>query len=94
IMNRASGAMPMMPDPINSVLADRDKRKSAAQILGQAYVSAYALMATNREAVERIADVLIERKEMHGDEVVEMLSRAGLKRPEIDLMDDRTWPTV
>jgi cell division protease FtsH len=94
IMNRASGAMPMMPDPINSVLADRDKRTSAAQILGQAYVSAYALMATNRDAVERIADILIERKEMHGDEVVEMLSRVGLKRPEIDLMDDRTWPTV
>ena len=51
-------------------------------------------MATNRDAVERIADILIERKEMHGDEVVDMLNSVGLKRPEINLMDDSTWPRV
>jgi ATP-dependent Zn protease len=94
IMNRASGGMPMMPDPISSVLSDREKHRAAAQILGQAYVTAYALMAGNREPLERIADTLVERKEMHGDEVVDLLSSVGLKRPEIDLMDDRTWPTV
>jgi hypothetical protein len=94
IMNRAGGGMPMMPDPISSVLSDRAKRSAAAQILGQAYVSAYALMATNRESVERIADILIERKEMHGDEVVDMLNSVGLKQPEIDLLNDRTWPKV
>jgi ATP-dependent Zn protease len=94
IMNRASGSMPMMPDPIQGVLSDRDKRSSAAQILGQAYVSAYALIATNQEAIERIADTLIERKEMHGDEVVDLLNSVGLHRPELDLMDDTTWPRV
>jgi ATP-dependent Zn protease len=94
IMNRANGAMPMMPDPINSVLGDRDKRAAAAQILGQAYVNAYALIASNRQAVERIADTLIERKEMHGDEVVDMLNSVGLRRPEIDMMNPSTWPTV
>jgi ATP-dependent Zn protease len=94
IMSRASVNTPFMPDPIASVLADRDKRTAAAQIIGQAYVTAYALMATNREPIERIADTLIERKEMHGDEVVDMLASVGLKRPELDLMDDRTWPTV
>ena len=93
-MNRAGGGMPMMPDPIGSVLADRDKRAAAAQILGQAYVTAYSLMVTNRGPIEAIADTLIERKEMHGDEVVEMLNRVGLHRPDIDLMDDRTWPSV
>jgi hypothetical protein len=51
-------------------------------------------MASNRDAIERIADILIERKEMHGDEVVEMLNGVGLQRPEIDLMDDSTWPSV
>jgi cell division protease FtsH len=84
----------MMPDPINSVLGDPSKRRAAAQIIGQAYVSAYALMATNQDAVERIADILIERKEMHGDEVVDMLNGVGLRRPDIDLMDESTWPTV
>jgi ATP-dependent Zn protease len=94
IMNRASGSMPMTPDPIASVLSDPVKRRAAAQILGQAYVTAYALMAGNRPAIERIADTLVERKEMHGDEVVELLSGVGLERPQIDLMDEKTWPTV
>ena len=61
-------------DPVGAVLANQEKRRAAARILGQAYVTAYALMASNREAVEQIADTLVERKEMHGDEVVEMLA--------------------
>jgi len=94
IMNRAGGGAPFAADPVASILGDRDKRRAAAQILGQAYVTAYALIASNREPVERIADTLIERKEMHGDEVIDMLNGVGLRRPELDLMDDRTWPTV
>jgi cell division protease FtsH len=94
IMNRSSASGPMMPDPLASILGDREKRRAAARILGQAYVTAFALMASNRKAIERIADTLVERKEMHGDEVVELLSGVGLERPKIDLMDERTWPTV
>ncbi len=94
IMNRAGGASMLVEDPVASVLNNQDKRRAAARILGQAYVTAYALMASNREQVEAIADTLVDRKEMHGDEVVEMLGRAGLRRPEIDLMDDSTWPKV
>jgi ATP-dependent Zn protease len=94
IMNRASGGQPFQQDPIGSVLSDRDKRAAAAQLLGQAYVTAYSLMASNRESVERIADTLVDRKEMHGDEVIDLLDSVGLQRPDIDLMDDRTWPTV
>ncbi len=93
IMNRATGSA-FTGDPVASILGDRDKRRAAAQILGQAYVTAYALIASNREQVERIADTLIERKEMHGDEVVDLLNAVGLQRPEVDLMDDRTWPKV
>jgi ATP-dependent Zn protease len=76
------------------VLGNPDKRQAAAQLLGQAYVTAYALMAINRDPLERIADTLVERKEIYGDEVVELLSSVGLQRPEIDLMDDHTWPKV
>jgi ATP-dependent Zn protease len=94
VMNRASGSSPMAPDPIASVLNDRYKRRAAAQILGQAYVTAYSLIAQNREPLEKIADTLVERKEMHGDEVVDLLASVGLQRPEIDLMDDSTWPKV
>jgi ATP-dependent Zn protease len=94
IMNRAGSGSPMVQDPIGAILGDREKRRAAAQLLGQAYVTAYALMATNKASLERIADTLVERKEMHGDEVVDLLSSVGLERPQINLMDDKTWPTV
>jgi ATP-dependent Zn protease len=94
IMNRAGGTSMLVEDPVGSVLSSQDKRRAAARILGQAYVTAYSLMACNREQVERIADTLVERKEMHGDEVVELLSRVGLRKPELDLTDDTTWPQV
>jgi ATP-dependent Zn protease len=94
IMNRSQGGGGMMPDPIGNVLRDADKRRSAAQLLGHAYITAYQLIATNREAVEQIAETIIDRKEMYGDEVVELLERVRLQRPEIDLLDDRTWPAV
>ena len=41
-----------------------------------------------------IADTLIERKELHGDEVGELLDSVGLTRPELDLRDPATWPSV
>jgi len=95
IMNRAGGGNALFgEDPVGAVLRNPDKRHAAAMILGQAYVTAYALMAANREQIERIADTLVERKEMHGDEVVDMLAGVGLRRPEVDLMDDGTWPKV
>jgi ATP-dependent Zn protease len=93
IMNRASGGQ-FADNPVGAVLGDPHKRASAAQLLGQAYVTAYALMAANRAAIERIADALIEEKEIYGDDVIVLLDGVGLVRPELDLTDDSTWPTV
>ena len=84
----------MSSDPIGGVLGDRDKRAAAAQLLGQAYLTAYSLVDHNREAVERIATELIERKEIYGDEVVDLLNSVGLQRPELDLLDEKTWPKI
>jgi cell division protease FtsH len=94
IMNRTSGGGPMTHDPIASVLGDPQKKKMVAQLLGHAYVSAHLLVEHNRAAVERIAEVLVERREMHGDEVLELLDGAGLKQPTIDLTDERVWPKI
>jgi ATP-dependent Zn protease len=93
IMNRASSSA-FDGNTLSNTLSSPGKRNSVAILLGQAYVTAYALMSTNREAIEKIADTLIERKEMHGDEVVDLLSSVGLVAPNIDLNDDSTWPTV
>ncbi len=94
IMNRASSSSVSGEGMIGNVVGNQGKRAAVAQLLGQAYIMAYSLMATNRAALERIADELMERKEMHGDEVGDLLDRVGLVRPEIDLHDDSTWPVV
>jgi ATP-dependent Zn protease len=94
IMNRTSGGGPFTENPIAGVLNDRDKRALAAQILGQAYVSAYNLVLHNRHAVERIADELVARREVFGDELVEILDGAKLTMPEIDYSSEDAWPTM
>ena len=94
IMNRARSGGPFAQDPLASVLSDPGKRAAAAQILGQAYVTAFNLIVHNRDKVEHIADVLANRRELYGDEVVELLDRAKLERPEIDLLEDSAWPKI
>jgi hypothetical protein len=87
IMNRASVA-------VGEVLADPEKRRSVAVLLGQAYYAAYHTMQQNKTAVEFVADQLIESKEMHGDEVVDLLDRAGIRQPQFDYLDAESWPTI
>jgi ATP-dependent Zn protease len=94
IMNRASGGSAMERDPMGAVLSDPGKRRAAAIILGQAYVAAQCLIEANRDEVEAIAETLIDRRELHGDEVVELLDRHKLRRPEVDLGDDENWPRL
>jgi ATP-dependent Zn protease len=92
LMNRASGDF--QHDSIAAVLQGLDKRQLAAQIIGQAYLTAYQLVLQNREGVETIADHLVARKELYGDELIELLNSVDLKEPTIDLSKEETWPTL
>jgi ATP-dependent Zn protease len=94
IMNRTSGGGPMAADPIASVLGDPDKRKNAAEILGQAYIRAYNTLAQNKPGVEHITSVVMDKRELYGDEVVRLLEDSNLKQPEYDLLDEKSWPTI
>jgi ATP-dependent Zn protease len=94
IMNRTGNGGALGSDPLAGVLGDRDKRVLAAQLLGQAYVSAHLLVEHNKQAIEQIADALIERKELFGDELVEILEAAKLKIPKVDLTQAKAWPAV
>jgi hypothetical protein len=94
IMNRTGDGGPLGHDPLSGVLNDRDKRSLAAQLLGQAYVNAHALIIQNKAAVEKIADALVERRELFGDELVEILESAKLKAPELDLTKEEAWPVL
>jgi hypothetical protein len=92
IMNRSGGGGMMHEDPVGGILSDPAKRRSAAQVLGQAYFAAHNLVVHNREAVERVADAVLERKELFGDELVELLAAQEVAIPEIDLNDEQAWP--
>src|SRR3954454_3609145 len=93
IMNRAAGQREA-GDPMAAILGDPAKRIAAAQILGQAYITALCLIRHNREQTLRVAETLVERKELHGDEVVEVLDAAGLEAPTIDVNDETIWPKL
>jgi ATP-dependent Zn protease len=94
IMNRTGGGGPFAENPVAAVLGDPAKRTIAAQVIGQAYVAAYNLVVANREAVAHIADVLSARRELFGDELLELLEESKLDIPEIDLAEESSWPRM
>jgi cell division protease FtsH len=94
LMNRTRGSADFHQDPIAAVLGDPYKRKTAAEILGQAYVTAESFVAANREPVERIAEALIERQELYGDELVRLLAEQRFTEPKVDLAQDGMWPRI
>jgi len=51
-------------------------------------------MLQNKDAVEKIAETLIERREMYGDEVVDLLNSANLKPADINYLEERSWPRL
>jgi ATP-dependent Zn protease len=94
IMSRTGGGGAFAHDPIASVLSDRDKRATAARILGQAYVIAHNLMLHNRSGIEHIADQVVARREIYGDDLLELLEGAKLKAPKVDLTEEASWPML
>jgi ATP-dependent Zn protease len=93
IMNR-TGSGGMDSSPIGAVLGDRDKRRMVAQIIGQAYFKAYHLILQNKMQVEHIADVVAQKKEIYGNELVALLDGAKLEVPQVDLTDEKSWPLL
>ncbi len=77
-----------------AVLRDPEQRAMVEQLLGQAYLAAHHLMEANRPAVEHIADALVTRKELYGDDVVRLLDAQRLTMPEVDLTKDEAWPKL
>jgi ATP-dependent Zn protease len=89
IVNRTnSGSME------SAVLHDPSQRQMVEQLLGQAYLAAHHLMEANRDAVGRVADALVAKRELYGDEVVRLLDAQKLTLPEVDLTKDEAWPRL
>jgi ATP-dependent Zn protease len=93
IMNRAQPGG-MMGDPIAAVLGDPNKKAAAARILGQAYITAICAVRHNREGVLEVAEELVQRRELYGDDVVKVLEAAKVSAPVIDITDEQVWPKL
>jgi ATP-dependent Zn protease len=94
LMNRTRGSADFHADPIAAILRDPFKNAVAAQILGQAYVMAVNLVSTNRDAVETIATRLAEKRELYGDELVDLLDAQDFVAPQLDYTKEETWPKM
>jgi ATP-dependent Zn protease len=70
------------PNVVAAVLKDREKAKDAAQILGSAYVDCWRLMLKNKDAIDSLAKRLVERRELVGREIDELLDTVRLVGPE------------
>ncbi len=93
LMHRSGGGM-MDGNPFTATLGDPMKRKLAAGLLGQAFVIAYCTIKLNRDGVDRVATRLVSEGEMYGDDVVELLDGSDLRKPEIDVLDEDSWPRI
>ena len=94
LMNRTRGSADAHADPIASIMRDPFKNRRVAQILGQAYVTAYNFVRENKEKVDELATVLVDKRELYGDELVELLDGKRFHKPEIDWTKDETWPRM
>jgi cell division protease FtsH len=93
IMHRSSGGM-LNDDGLAGVQSDSGKRGLAAALIGQSFVVAHCSIKHNKAGVEMVADRLVAAGELYGDAVVDLLDEAGLERPDIDVLDEATWPRI
>ena len=93
IMHRSGGGM-MDGNPYAATLGDPHKSRLVAGLLGQAFVVAWNTVRANREGTEYIADRLVAEGELYGDDVTGMLDGARLHKPEIDVLDEASWPVI
>ncbi len=93
LLNRTGGGG-MSADPVAAVLGDPRKRAFAAQFLGEAFVVAYNLVLANRDKISAVADAVMEKGEIYGDDLVELLESQNFTKPEIDWTKDEVWPKI
>jgi ATP-dependent Zn protease len=67
---------------LSAILNNPSKAKDVAQILGIAYVDAWRLMSKNKEAIDHLARVLVEKQELVGKEIDDLLNTVTLAGPE------------
>lgn len=69
-------------DVVDAVIADAGARERLEEVLDGARATVRQLLAGNRDLVEALRDALLERHELVGDEITEVLEKAVASRPD------------
>lgn len=72
-------AMQQVQEADSTAVTLRTSRKAVAQVIGMAYIDAWRLMQTNKTEIDKAAKVLMEKGELIGAEVEELLNSVDLK---------------
>ncbi len=73
---------------VGRVLADADGRERVEKILQEQKLHTRALLDQNRHLVMALRDALMERHELIGREITDVLQEAGARVTEVDLRDE------
>ncbi|MGH2710290.1 MAG: AAA family ATPase [Actinomycetota bacterium] len=68
-------------DPIGNVLRDPERRKEVDELLESSRRQVTTLLREKRHVVEGIRDALLEREELIGDEIEEIMAELGEREP-------------
>ncbi|MGH2682454.1 MAG: AAA family ATPase [Actinomycetota bacterium] len=68
-------------DPIRAVLSDPERRKEVDELLNDCRRRAKKLLLEKRHVVEGLRDALLEREELIGDEIEEIMAQLGEREP-------------
>jgi hypothetical protein len=62
--------------------------------MGEALVTTYNMMIANKDKIQAIADAVVEKREIYGDDLVRLLDEQNLVKPDIDWTDEASWPKI
>ncbi len=89
----AAGSSTARATTSDAVARPREARL-AAQFLGASVRDRLQPRPREQGQVERIANAVIEKQEIFGDELVRLLDAQNLRQPELDWTEEETWPTI
>jgi ATP-dependent Zn protease len=68
-------------NPVQNVLSDPDRKKEVDELLQSCRTQVRALLVQKRHVVEGIRDALLDREELIGDEIEELMAELGEREP-------------
>jgi cell division protease FtsH len=77
----AMGPSAMDGDPIRAVLSDGDRKTEVDEILNQCRQQVNVVLRAKRHVVVGIRDALLDREELIGDEIEELMAQLGEREP-------------